>query len=273
MIVNGEKIDDAEIEREMDRLRPDYERAFADHDSPEKIRQLREWSEENVIERVLVCQEARKFDCTIPKEEIDSEVEKITGACPPEQCGNIREEVELRLRTQRLLESVCPPPAQPSPEQVRRFYEDNPESFRCPEMIRVAHIVKHIDLRTNESSAREFMEKVHQRLQAGESFESLARSCSDCPDNAGDLGTISRGRMVEEFDDVVFNLGTGETSGVFRTRFGFHIATVYSRQPGGQAPFEDVRDRIREQIASGCREKCVERFLDRIRASARIERD
>jgi len=59
IIVNGEKIEDSAIQQEVERLRPDYERVFSDQDPKEREAQLADWSRENVIERVLINQEAK----------------------------------------------------------------------------------------------------------------------------------------------------------------------------------------------------------------------
>jgi len=66
---------------------------------------------------------------------------------------------------------------------------------------------------------------VLRKLRAGESFEELARVFSKCPSSrqGGDLGVFDRGRMVEAFDEAVFQLKPSEISEPVRTRFGYHI--------------------------------------------------
>ena len=44
LIVNGEKIEDSAIQQEAERLRPDYERVFADQETEEREAQLLDWS-------------------------------------------------------------------------------------------------------------------------------------------------------------------------------------------------------------------------------------
>ena len=70
-VVNGEKIEDSAIKHEVERLRPDYERVFADQDPAEREAQLLDWSKENVIERVLINQEAKSNGDEIPSGKIE----------------------------------------------------------------------------------------------------------------------------------------------------------------------------------------------------------
>ena len=77
--------------------------------------------------------------------------------------------------------------------------------------------------------------------------------------------------MVQEFEDVVFELPVGTVSGVFQTVFGFHIAKVLDRQPAGVRPFSAVKDQLQAEIMDKRRTKLLEQFVDRLRESARIE--
>lgn len=69
------------------------------------------------------------------------------------------------------------------------------------------------------------IEALRGRIEGGEDFAGIAAEVSDCPSgqNGGDLGTFGRGQMVKPFEDAVFGLGVGETSGVVETDFGYHL--------------------------------------------------
>ena len=69
------------------------------------------------------------------------------------------------------------------------------------------------------------------KLEAGGSFESLAKQHSSCPSgqNGGDLGEFGPGQMVKEFDTVVFNEDVGVVHGPVKTQFGYHLLEVTSR--------------------------------------------
>jgi len=82
--------------------------------------------------------------------------------------------------------------------------------------IRCAHI-----LVEKQSVALEVLEK----LKNGESFAKLAEeySIDGTRKHGGDLGFFGRGEMVREFEDAAFKLEKGDTSGLVKTQFGYHI--------------------------------------------------
>jgi len=281
LIVNGERIEDSVIEREVERMRPDYERVFADQEKEEREAQLLDWSKENVVERVLINQEARKNSGEIPKEDIDSAManlkkqyadeEQLYKDFGVEDDTKIREDIELQSRVQRTMEEACRGLPKPSKEAIEQYYDENREQFMHGERARVAHIVKYVNWRTDEDSAYQAISKALAELKAGASFEVVVDKHTDCSDNGGDLGYVMRGRMVEEFEDVVFNLGVGEVSDIFRTRFGFHIAKVYAREPATAAELKEVKAQIVEILRAQMREEAINKFIDALKSKAKIE--
>jgi parvulin-like peptidyl-prolyl isomerase len=281
LIVNGEKIEDWQVQQEVGRLRPHYERVFADNDSKEREAQLLDWSKENVIERVLLNQQAKEHGEPIPAAEVESAFawvkkqhysrDQSQKELTPADEEKIKKAVELQMRVERLLRNVCEDTPQPAEEDILKFYEQNKERLKSPEQVRVAHIVKHINAQTDESTARSTMVQAQNDLKKGALFETLVEKYSDCPDNGGDLGYITKGQMVEEFEDVVFNLGVNEVSGIFQTRFGFHIAKLYDRKPATLHTLEEVRETVADELKEKMRRKAIDRFVDHLKSKAKIE--
>ena len=154
---------------------------------------------------------------------------------------------------------------------MRKYYEENQEQFKSGERLRVAHIVKYVNWQTDEQTAYEAISQAYEELKNGASFEAVVDKHTDCADSGGDLGFVARGQMVEEFEDVVFNLGAGQVSDIFRTRFGFHIAKVYAREPATVAAFEDVKDRITELVKKQMNSEAIDNFIDSLKSEAKIE--
>jgi len=281
LIVNGEKIEDSVIQKEVERLRPSYEKTFADMAPKERQAQLLDWSRENVIEKVLINQQAQKHSEQIPKAKVETAFNEIKNKCGGDKQlykefgtddeKKIKEQIELHMKAEWMLQDVCKDIPEPSQENILKFYEENKEQFKSAEQVRVAHIVKHINGSTDDAAAYSAIRKAQDELKKGAVFETLVAKYSDCPDNDGDLSYITRGQMVEEFEDVVFNLGVGEESDIFQTRFGFHIAKLYDRKSSVLPALEEVRDdtvnKLREQMQS----KAIYEFVDRLKSKAKIE--
>lgn len=85
---------------------------------------------------------------------------------------------------------------------------------------------RHILVKTQEEC-----EKLKAQIAAGSQFADLARKHSTCPSGqkGGDLGSFAPGRMVPEFDQVVFSAPINEVQGPIKTQFGYHLLEVTSR--------------------------------------------
>jgi len=281
LIVNGERIEDSMIKQEAERLRPDYEKVFSDQSAEEREAQLLDWSKENVLERILINQEAKENGPEIPKNQIDSVLAKLKEQYTDEEQlhkdfdteneDKIRKDIELQMKVERKMEEVCKDLPAPSKEAISEYYEQNQERFTYGEQARVAHIVKYVNWQTDEEAAHNAIKEAYDDLQAGSPFEVVVDKHTDCADSGGDLGNVMKGQMVEEFEDVVFNLGAGEVSDIFRTRFGFHIAKVYDKKPSSVAELEEVKPQIIEALNEQIREETVNRFIDSLKSKAKIE--
>jgi parvulin-like peptidyl-prolyl isomerase len=268
--VNGELVEDSVIRAESNALRPQYEAAVQGMDPIEAEMQLRDWSRENVIERVLLRQEAAGDPEPIAIQAIEETLRSLKSRTLEGE-EELRKDIEIRMRVDRLLEKTTSKVSPPKHKEVSEYYRKNKEQFRRPELVRAGHIVKNVDESVDEATALAAIQKAQEELKGGASFEELADRYSDCAGNRGELGWVPRGQMVQEFEDVIFTLKQNEVSDIFRTVFGFHIAKVYERKPEGISDFDEVREAIEKSLHRQKQERAVENFLDRLRAKAVIQ--
>jgi peptidyl-prolyl cis-trans isomerase SurA len=114
---------------------------------------------------------------------------------------------------------------------VKEAYE------RMQKEVRASHIM--IKVAENASpkdslAAYKKIVAVHQRLQKGEDFNTLAQTVSEDPsaaENQGDLGYFSAFRMIYPFEQTAFNTAPGQYSQPFRTQFGYHVLKVHDVRP------------------------------------------
>ena len=281
VMVNGELIDDLAIKEEAERLRPRYDKLFEQMDEKEREEQLLEWSKENLIEKILLQQDVAKSDLKVTKNQIDTVLFDLKKNCQNEQElyddfdvdneDDLLKKLEIIIQTQQKLDQINEEAPDPSAADIKKYYEDNKENFKQPESIRVAHIVKYYGWQCDEAAAYQKVSQAYEEIQSGLPFESIVDKHSDCADRGGDIGYIKRGQMVEEFDDVVFNLGVGQVSNIFRTRYGYHIAKVYDRKPTHIPELEKVKEQIKEILKKQFQSQAVYNYLDYLKSKAKIE--
>ena len=126
-------------------------------------------------------------------------------------------------------------------EDIKKFYEENKDAFKQAESADASHI-----LVEEEDKAREIYEKI----KNGGDFEELAKEYSTCPskEKGGNLGTFTKGQMVKEFEDAVFENEVGTITEPVKTQFGYHIIKINQKNPAKELSFDEVKDRIVEQV-------------------------
>lgn len=256
--MNHELVEDEIVRDETRNLRLRLAEAMpGEHPSAIDAR-AKEWARENVIERVLLRQAALADPEPVPADVI-------------EKAGGNAAEVELQFRIERLAIRHAGRIAPPRNKDVVDYYRQHRATMAIPEAVRASHILKNVDEKTSEEQALEAIREVEERLKSGAAFEAVADELSDCPGNGGDLGWFPRGRMVPEFDAVVFSMKPGEISPVFRTPFGFHIAKVLAHAEERMATFEEAKPQIERVLLTEKHQKALERLCDYLRARATVE--
>jgi parvulin-like peptidyl-prolyl isomerase len=270
-------VDDDAVREEARMMRPQYMESVGEMDPIEAEMQLREWARENVIERMLLKSAALADTEPVPSEVVEQALEAAkTEAGGKAGCGtrtsdgDVREQIETQYRLERLLARVQSSVPAPKSKEIAEFYKRNREMFMAPELIHAAHIVKNVDEQHDEASARAGIESAMAELRDGVPFDEVANRHSDCAGNGGDLGWFPRGEMVDEFDAVVFAMPVGARSDIFRSAFGFHIATVMERKPAGLRALKEMEAEIANVLSAEKRQKAIEDYLDALRAQAQI---
>ena len=84
-----------------------------------------------------------------------------------------------------------------------------------------------------KKSIKEKLDGFRKRIYSGEDFKVLATLYSDdvvSANNGGELGFMSRGELLPEFERAAFKLKDNEISEVVETKFGFHLIQIIERR-------------------------------------------
>lgn len=273
LVINGEHISDRMLDRELLRLSSGLEM-----DAPQAgaidPAQLRAAAMHNVIDRTLLLQMARNRQLAVSASEVQAELVRRWGverssACDPGSVDVLREELLIERVRAELTRHV----PRPGRAAVEQFYRANLHHYREPEAVEAAHILCGFTSDGDEDSALQMIKEANDKLQGGTPFPRVADAYSDCKGVGGSVGWISRGMMVPEFEDAVFSLAPNGISPIFRTVFGFHIATVKRRRNEGVVPLEQIRLALSKRMHHEARAQLLHRTLVRLRAESDIHHE
>ncbi len=158
--------------------------------------------------------------------------------------------------------------------RIGKLLQDTPPSEKMLQDIYQEQIVtpasseykaRHILVETMEAA-----KSVIEALNAGETFESLAKEKSTGPSasDGGDLGWFSANQMAKSFSDAVGKMQPGEYSKrPVKTRFGWHVIKLEEARKVDPPAFESVQ----EQILKVAQNKVINDFIENLRTTAKIE--
>jgi len=138
--------------------------------------------------------------------------------------------------------------------------------------IRASHIL--VALSKTASAAEKSTAKVRADsiynavIKPNADFAAIARlTTQDMSSRDGDIGYFGWGRMVDEFQDVVWKMKPGEISKPFLTNYGWHIVKVTDRRKVDVKPLEEMRDQIEQTLMQIHRQEMMnqaQKFLEQV---------
>ena len=135
---------------------------------------------------------------------------------------------------------------------------------------------RHILLRNKEgvsdAELRQRLEALKVRIDSGTDFAELARLQSEdgSAANGGDLGWISPGETVPEFEQAMGDLKVAQVSAPVQTQFGWHLIQVQERREG-ELSAEKRRLAIRQALRARKADEAFQDWLRQIRDKAFVE--
>ena len=203
------------------------------------------------------------------------EADRLAKPAQPIEDDQGRRETMDEARIRCLIESEVKVP-EPQDDECRRYYDNNRDRFRTPDIHHVSHILLAAGASAEQRrSAREQACAVLLALQESpESFSQLARLHSACSSRevGGSLGQIGPGQTVEEFEQALKSMSEGAIHPeLVETRYGFHVVRMDRRIKGQVAPFDLVRARIGAYLAERVHRKALRQYLMLLAGRASIE--
>lgn len=288
--INGEVLPEVAIQYELERL----VKFYSEHVSPEELQSqadiLKKRAREQAIGAKLLINETSRLDIKVPAEEIDQRLEAMVKNAGGKAAfarllkesssdeAAIRKSIEQGRRVDILVERITQVVPEPTEDEIFQHFKKHSAEYRRPERVQARHILvrfepgSEADRQTSMSRANE----IRQKVRDGADFADQAAAHSDCPSGKkarGNLGWISRGMTLPEFDRVVFSMKIGELSEVLETPLGFHIINKLAHEQAHEAEFDEVRENIRDFLRHSYRGEALTAYVNELKAKSVIEED
>jgi peptidyl-prolyl cis-trans isomerase C len=162
-----------------------------------------------------------------------------------------------------------------TPEEVSAFYDENPEVFERPEMVRARHILIRVSREADQAekgSAKARAVAARERVIGGEDFAEVAREVSEGREasEGGDLGFFARDSMVPAIADTAFALDIDEVSDVTESQFGFHVLKLLEKRAASKMTFAQAKDPAEELLREEKSGRLIAELLVELRQAANI---
>ncbi len=181
------------------------------------------------------------------------------------------EEGMIQKYSESLNAAVAAKVADPTEEEIKKFYDENSEGMKEPASYSAAHILVQFPSQTptdeEKAAALAKLNDIKGKLAAdGSNFGDLAKEFSDCPSKAqgGDLGQFPAGAMVKEFEDALVAMKEGEISGPVETMFGYHLIKAGASSPERVVSLDEAKDQIKDYLKGMAMEVAAKNQLDEI---------
>jgi parvulin-like peptidyl-prolyl isomerase len=268
--VNDEQISIEEFEQEFKELilEPSNEQNRA------SLGKLRQAYLDQVIERKILVQEARRLGIKVSQEELNQAISEIKRDYPGEGFGEklglkgiSLEEWKVRLEEKILAEKAIRKTIHSKEtideKEAHQYYEEHRSSFQIAEKVRVRQIVV--------SDGEEAIQ-ILKWLKKGESFEKVAKENSLGPERVqgGDLGYFSPGEKPIEFDHV-FNMEVGTISEVIKSPYGYHIFKLEEKIEPREVPFEEAKLGILQELEKKRGEENYQKWFKALKGKTKIK--
>jgi len=285
-VVNDEAVTLSEIQEEG---QPVVRKIFQDFVGPERDRRLEQaekWLMDDLINRRLMYQVAKREGMLPSGAEINSALEEL------KRHNNVTDEAQFRallkaegLTVEQVRRSIGERQAIGrllarhvrssiiiGEDELMKSYETNQEKYKRIPTAEIRYILFPVPPGGEEAPVRARAEEARARIAAGQDFAQVAQQVAASGiGQGGDLLTVHRGELAPEIEAAAFGTPAGGMSPLLQTSTGWYLLKVERVQAGSVAPFAEVRDAIRDQLFQEKFETKRKEWLANLRAKSFIQ--
>jgi peptidyl-prolyl cis-trans isomerase SurA len=277
-IVNDEVITLTDIKRYESRLRAkvSMDELVSQGLSPKELLSDRSKLVGVLVDEKVLDSEVKKQNLSITVERVEKEIRNISKANRMSRAqlkqalqnqgmdfAEYQNMIKTRLERQSLIEKNLTSNIRVSDEEVQSHLGAQGSPNEIAE-----YTIAHILIKSDKKRAEGILKK----LQDGKSFEQLAADNSEDPNfqNGGRFGTFSQGEMVKEIETAVKKMKVGDTSGLVKTKMGYHILKLTDKKVISNPVAQEQTEKVRSMLSQKAFQRQFRIWLDQRKQEAFI---
>ncbi len=256
----------------------------------EARRALRQRLLNRIIDSRIQLQQAEREKVVVEDAEISEQVDeimkKLSAKTQPEfeeilkSQGLTPEAVKKRIKeqimVQRLTRRKVGLRVSVTEQEIDRYLEDNRDKLEVGLSFEARHILFLPASPQSEEgweAARRKAEQVYELLREGQDFSELAKKYSEDASgkDGGSLGSLKRGELAPDIEAGILKLQPGQYSSPFRSKVGYHLFRLDSKESLTGEVLTQSRNQIRDILYRQKYDGRLQEWIAEIRQRAVID--
>jgi len=288
--INGTELTDRDLLREMLTIFP-YARQHNGFPKGEEEK-IRQGALRMIEFEELVYQEAERRKMTIPPEKLRRAEADFRAQFPTaetfdeylktEMRGSrqwLRRQIRRSLLIDRLLQLEVADKAKVSLSDVRAYYDNNPDPFRYNESFSLQTISMMPPEKASEQVRREARKRAEDAWHQAKASKNYAEfgllaekiSEDDFRVNMGDHKAVERDQLPPEIVKAAQAMQPGQVSDLIQLGNFYTFFRLNAHAPAGKLAFEQVKDRLRQNLEKDKYERLRAALDKKLRQNAKVE--
>lgn len=285
--VNGKVIVGSDLEKEVQNLQMQASRRMPPEQIAQMLPRIQQQAVMDLVNKQLLVEAVASRKITVGDDEIKKAIDDLLKNAPPGQTlEDALKQANMTMKqfTQQMAEGLSIQKlmneemknVNVTDEDLKKYYEKNPDQFKRPETVSARHILIKSDAgddAAKKESAKKKADGVRARLVKGEDFAKVCAEVSDDPgskNNGGLYENFPRGQMVPPFENAAFTQKAGEIGPLVETQFGYHIIKVEKHNEAGKIDLAEVKDRLKMFLENQKKSETAQKYLKTLRDAAKI---
>ncbi|MFP6638518.1 MAG: peptidylprolyl isomerase [Nitrospinaceae bacterium] len=301
--VNGVPLSSAILKRELFTFRIRSKQMGQEIKPEDEVTIGRELIKE-LVRREIVVQKAQSLGITITEKKIESQLKSIEDQFPSQKSfitalafqhmtiEALKQKIHRTLLEDELIRWEVAPKVEVDENETKKYYDTHLTRFTKPVLYRLSHIhtatikpsggtedeesrekAKRLTDLVNEE-AKEKINSVLKRVQAGENFGDLAKRFSEdeaSREMGGYLGDLHQGSTIPEIGETMIKLHEGETSSIIKSPYGYHILKLDEIIPSQLMPFSETKTDIMNLLLKRKTKKLFIEYVSDLKDNAKVQ--